>query len=222
MLGHHPLLEHELRKKGRRAFAKVLDCRRTHYTETVGSAAVVGDTRILWSLVLEVEPDGEPPFEAKIDALLPQLWSPEPSAELAFPVLYDPEDHTKVVLDQSDEGYRALTEAQSRERVDAEVSRMRSRGQSAWADRYQAAMDSLAEYRRTEDPSANPDLQAQAWADEKAKMRSIMSGGTEQQVGGPASGAATAEALTKLANLRDRGALTEDEFQAQKKKLLGE
>jgi Short C-terminal domain len=126
------------------------------------------------------------------------------------------------VLDQSDEGYRALTEAQSKERVDAEVSRMRSRGQSVWADRYQVAMDSLAEYRKTEDPSANPDRQTQAWEDEKAKMRSIMSGATEQQVGGPASAAATADALTKLANLRDRGALSEDEFQTEKKKLLGE
>jgi hypothetical protein len=126
------------------------------------------------------------------------------------------------VIDQSDEGYRALSEAQSQEHVDAQVSRMRSRGQNVWADRYQAAMDSLAEYRSSEHPSANPDQQTEAWADEKAKMRAIMAGDMEQPTGSPASAVATADALTKLANLRDRGALTEDEFQAQKKKLLGE
>jgi hypothetical protein len=197
MLGHHPRLEHELRKKGRRAFAKVLECRRTHYTETVGGAAVADDRRILWSLVLQVEPDGEAPFEARIDALLPELWSPEPSTELAFPVLYDPADHSKVVLDQSDEGYRELGEAQSEERIAAEARRMRSRGQGVWADRYEAAMDSLVEYGRNDDPSTSPDLQAQRWEDEKAKMKAIVAGDTE-------------------------AALTEEELQTREKHLRGQ
>jgi hypothetical protein len=34
--------------------------------------------------------------------------------------------------------------------------------------------------------------------------------------------AATADALTKLADLRDRGVLNDEEFQAQKKKLLAD
>ena len=40
------------------------------------------------------------------------------------------------------------------------------------------------------------------------------------QVAAPAEG--LVDALTKLADLRDRGALTDQEFQAQKKRLLGE
>jgi hypothetical protein len=42
------------------------------------------------------------------------------------------------------------------------------------------------------------------------------------QFGGAPAAASTVDSLTKLADLRDRGVLTEDEFQAQKKKLLGE
>ena len=95
MLGHHPLLERELRKKGRRAFARVLESERTHYTEAVGSAAVVSDTQILWKLVLRVEPDGESPFDAKLEALFPQIFSPSPSADPSLPVLYDPKTTAK-------------------------------------------------------------------------------------------------------------------------------
>jgi hypothetical protein len=55
-----------------------------------------------------------------------------------------------------------------------------------------------------------------------APTASMVVGG--QSVGGGRSpdAAATAEALTKLADLHDRGVLTDDEFLAQKQKLLGE
>jgi Short C-terminal domain len=270
MLGHHPLRAHELSKKGRRAFAKVIESERTHYAETLGNPAIVGDTDILWKLVLRVEPDGEPPFEVKVDELFPQLWSP--SAGSMFPVLYDPADHSKVMVDRSEEATRLLEEFQHKQMVDAQVDRMRARGQGMWADRYQAVEDSLAQFRRDEDPSADPDDRARQWAEQKAKMKSIMAGDAEERVrqirdlqrtdnlssdpaqraeqlaqrreqikqlasglgapapsglGAPAASvgaldpAATADALTKLADLRDRGVLTEDEFQAQKKRLLG-
>jgi hypothetical protein len=50
----------------------------------------------------------------------------------------------------------------------------------------------------------------------------VVVGGTQ---GGPAMGAAPqdpADELAKLADLRDRGALTDDEFQTQKKRVLSE
>jgi hypothetical protein len=84
MLGHHPLLERELRKKGRRGFAKIVESHRTHYSETIGNEAVVADTQILYRLKLHIEPEGEAPFEAELEALFPQLSQPQPSAQLAL------------------------------------------------------------------------------------------------------------------------------------------
>src|SRR5215472_921679 len=61
MLGHHPMLRHELEKNGHRAFAKVREAKKTHYYEAVGTtpAQEVANTRVLWKLVLHVEPEGE-------------------------------------------------------------------------------------------------------------------------------------------------------------------
>jgi hypothetical protein len=73
MFGHHPLLRHELKKNGRRAFATAVECKRTHILDTEGDPSLVSSTRRLWKLVLRVEPEGEPPFEAKVDEPLPQL-----------------------------------------------------------------------------------------------------------------------------------------------------
>jgi hypothetical protein len=41
-----------------------------------------------------------------------------------------------------------------------------------------------------------------------------------QQTAGSGGGASTADELTKLANLRDQGVLTPEQFEAQKAKLL--
>jgi hypothetical protein len=52
---------------------------------------------------------------------------------------------------------------------------------------------------------------------------SALTGSTAHIVGlpGAAAPADTADQIAKLADLRDRGALTESEFQAEKKKVLG-
>src|SRR4051794_34456921 len=122
MLGHHPLLQRKLRKSGRRAFATVVESERTKYSETAGNEAIVSNTRVLWKFKLSVAPNGEPPFEADADVLLPQTWSP--SSGTRFPVLYDPDDHSRVVVDQSEEGNRLLGDELDRSRVDARVERM--------------------------------------------------------------------------------------------------
>jgi Short C-terminal domain len=237
MFGHHPRLERELRKRGKRAFATVVESHRTHYAETTGNPGIISDTRILWKLVLRVEPEGEPAFEAKLDALFGQLT--EPTADTQLPVLYDPKDHSKVVLDRSEEGGQALVNHMTQERTDAMVARMRERGQDEIADRYQAVHDAGL----TTNWSSDPAERRRQIQERQAQIKEIM-GGQNVLVGGQplppaaaaalaaatgASGtsgatdaAATADALGKLADLRDRGALTDAEFEAQKKKLLGE
>jgi hypothetical protein len=130
MLGHHPLLRRKLAKSDRRAFATVLESERTKYNETFGNEALVSKTTVLWKFKLRVAPDGEPPFEADADVLLPQMWSP--SSGTRFPVLYDPDDHSEVIIDQTEEGDRLLGDEMDRSRVDARVGRMRERGEARW------------------------------------------------------------------------------------------
>jgi hypothetical protein len=258
MFGHHPLLERKLRKEGRRAFGKIREAKRTHWTETVGSDAVVADTSILWKLVLQVEPEGEPPFRAEVDELFGQMASPAPSADYSLVVLYDPDDHSKVVVDHSEEGYRLLQEILQKQRVDARVGVMRERGQDTIADRYAKIHDPALGLFGQEGLSTDPDERKKQLEERRAKIKEIMAGETADdrlalireseagfqdkfeelkgalsaqnvlvggqpvQLGAAAGPAATADALTKLADLRDRGVLSDEEFQAQKKKLLGE
>jgi hypothetical protein len=56
---------------------------------------------------------------------------------------------------------------------------------------------------------------AEEYQDREQAFRSYV-----QEVSGPAGGASVADELSKLSALRDSGALTADEFEAQKAKLL--
>jgi uncharacterized membrane protein YdbT with pleckstrin-like domain len=57
---------------------------------------------------------------------------------------------------------------------------------------------------------------------ERAQTREMgMSGGGAAAAPAPAPGPSATEELARLADLRDRGVLTDEEFQAQKAKLLG-
>ena len=266
MLGHHPELRRELKKKGRRALAKVRDAKKTHYFEAFGTtpAQEAANTRVLWKLVLRVEPEGEDAFDADVEELFGSATTIEPSERrYQFVVLFDPADHDKVVIDWSDEAGRMLDVEQFRERADARVDRMREQGQDFWADRVKAAQDSLAEYMGTDQSKLSADEREDALHAQQQKMRDLMAGNSQQlaqqikaiqldssippdqkaakirelmagmgmavpNVVSPAQPAAaapdpaaTADALTKLADLRDRGVLSDAEFQAQKDKLLG-
>lgn len=281
MLGFHPQLRRELEKRGRRALAKVREATMTHLAEATGNAPadLVQSQKNLWKLVLQVEPDGEEPFAAKLEEWHTSQDKIEPSERhYQFVVLYDPADHSKVVIDHSDEGARMLMVNRVKEQGDARVQRMRARGQNFWADRVEAAQDSLADYIGQDHSNLSADQREDAMAAQQQKMRDLMTGDSAQRaeqiraiqldasippdrkrakitelmaglgaptasmvaggqpvVGGPSvvgdqpvagsqssDTARTADALTKLADLRDRGVLTDDEFQAQKRKLLGE
>ena len=264
MLGHHPMLRHELEEKGHRALAKLLEAKKTHYYESVGTtpAQEVSNTRVLWKLVVRVEPEGEEPFDANVDEFFQEGAIVEPSERhYRFVVLFDPADHTKVLVDHSEEAGRLLDVQRFEEQADARVDRMRAQGQNAEADRVKAAQDSLAAYMATDRSNLSADEREDALHAQQQKMREIMAGDSQQrgqqilaiqrdpsippeqkrakimelmgvtapnvvtgQAPAPAPAAdptSTVDALEKLADLHDRGALTDEEFQAQKNKLLG-
>jgi hypothetical protein len=120
-----------------------------------------------------------------------------------------------------------------RERVDGRVARMRARGEDEMAERYVKAHEVTRNY--LVDLPRDPAERQKELARRRAEIGEIMAGGAAgaQPAGGPtilingrpvqpAGGASIADELTKLANLRDRGVLDPGEFEAQKKRLLGE
>ena len=153
-------LERKLRQHGKPARATVLSTRRKvsglyQTSDPFYQSPPTEATRALWTMTVRVEPDGEPPFEATLDAW---LWEAErPRMEWLIPVLYDPSDHRKVVFDHSAEARNAANQA---------TFDMRER-----------------------------------WMQEQARN--------------------PLDRLTELMQLRDSGALSDADYEAQKRKLLG-
>jgi hypothetical protein len=149
-------LEEKLRDGGgRSARATILKAKKRWYSS--GMSSNLGSVQY-YRLKLRVEPDGEPAFEADADAnsnYLGILF--EEGATLR--VLYDPEDHSEVAVDQQ-----------------AGVAEM------------------LEEAKAAKDPDT---------------------GSVAHTASDPI------DKLKELADLHDRGALTDAEFETQKAKLLG-
>ncbi|WP_197283805.1 SHOCT domain-containing protein [Mycobacterium sp. Marseille-P9652] len=189
-----------LDKVGVRAFAEVLSAEQSALSVTVGNPNLVGNTEVRWKLRLRVLPETEPPFEAETAALLPQLTRPHPGMRLA--VVYDPKDHGRVQLDHRPQ---------------------------ATAD---AALDAIT--------AARPDLRGaqvmgmpmgdvirRAIADPNAFRAEMMRRSAEMQeqaLGAvqPAPPADPVDRLERLAALKDRGLLTDEEFDQQKRRILRE
>jgi hypothetical protein len=99
VFGWHGLLERKLRKQGNAAWATVLSAQvtvPTLYGNTRMQLGALHQQRITkprWTMVVRVEPGGEPPFDAEISGWLEER-------PRVVPVLYDPSDHRKVLLDK--------------------------------------------------------------------------------------------------------------------------
>jgi Short C-terminal domain len=182
-------LKKQLEENGKRANATVVEIAEKGMAVTRGAEGVIGNTELALKTHLRVQPDDEPEFEVKKRFSYPQLAVP--SAGQTVPVLYDPNDHDKIIVDYSPE-----------------------------------AQQSAAFSAAGIDPSQIGQLMEQA-----QQMRAGMQGGMGQmpgmgQVPGmtpPAQPQTDSVAqLEKLAKLKESGALTEAEFEAEKAKILGQ
>lgn len=84
-----------IRKNGAPAMAEVLELKDTGMT--LNENPVV-------SLRVMVRPEGVPPFEATMKALVGRLDVPRVQPGAMLPVKYDPNDHTRVALDMYEDG----------------------------------------------------------------------------------------------------------------------
>ncbi|OBF55022.1 hypothetical protein A5756_00520 [Mycobacterium sp. 852002-53434_SCH5985345] len=193
----------DLSKVGIRAFAEVLAAEQSAISVTIGNPNLVGNTEVRWKLLLRVTPDAEPPFEASLTALLPQLSPPRPGMRL--PVLYDPKDHSRIQMDRqpaatADVAIDAVTSARP-DLAGAQVMGM------PMADVIRQAIA---------DPTAFRDEMMRRGAEMQQQALGAMQAAQTQQAADPI------ERLERLAALKDRGLLTDEEFEQQKRKILGD
>src|SRR5882757_4805239 len=95
----------QLEEKGKRANATVVEIAERGMAVTRGAEGVVGNTELALKAHLRVQPEDEPEFEVKKRFSFPQLAVP--SAGQTVPVVYDPNDHDKIIVDYSPEAQQA-------------------------------------------------------------------------------------------------------------------
>ena len=197
MLGHHPKLTHRLKKEGARADAQVLEAKMGHVTNT-GPSGRAGTVTTNWNVKLRVQPNGEAPFDVEIDALFGQFENPSVGQIIA--VLYDPKDHSKVVVDDSDDG----SGGGAAYSPDAIVKQLQAQGFEVDGGQFTAVK-----------PGSEMVINLGGGAGDDAVASAGAGAGA-----GVAAGADPVELLTQLDTLHRSGVLSDAEFEAQKQRIL--
>jgi hypothetical protein len=175
----------KLEENGKRANATVVDIAEKGMAVTSGAEGIVANTEVMLKTRMKVQPEGEPEFEVTERFRYPQLAIP--SAGSVLPVIYDPEDHDKVMIDRSPEAQQGA--ALSSAGIDpGQLGQLMNQAQQMQAQALQGGMPGMGQV-----PGATP---AQPQAD-------------------------SVEQLEKLAALKEKGVLTDAEFEAEKAKILG-
>lgn len=193
MFGDHKRLERKLREGGAHATATVTAAKVTMSSGSGSGAELALDpnaTFKYWQhLTVEVQPAGGSPFTAEFGT----TWEHQLHPGQQVPVLYDPHDHSKIVLDH--EQLEADGPAGGFGNVSIQV--MSRDGRPA------AAGDAGVEVQRGDDGT----------------IRITRTTPSSQPGASPEDGRITA--LERLAQLHASGALSDEEFAAEKARLLG-
>jgi hypothetical protein len=181
----------QLQENGKRANATVVEIAEKGMAVTRGAEGVVANTELALKAHLRVQPDDEPEFEVKKRFSFPQMAVP--AAGQTVPVLYDPQDHDKIIVDYTPEAQQGAAFAAAG--IDPnQISQLMEQAQQmrAQAGQMQGGMPGMGQM-----PGMTPPAPAQPQAD-------------------------PVEQLEKLAKLKESGALTEAEFEAEKAKILSQ
>jgi len=201
LLGSKKGLEQELSEKGGVvAWATILDAktRWTSGSNYENGPYTVGNHSHM-TVTLKVQPDGEPEFEAKFRQTFAG-HAPRPGGRAK--VIYDPKDHSKIAVREGQVYPPGISPDK--------VARQREHMREAEEARESGRMDEYIERRKAEA------MAAAGVEDNEA----ILKASRLVIAGDDAGKTDVADELSKLADLRDRGALTDAEFEAQKARLL--
>jgi hypothetical protein len=180
-------LRKELQESGTRANATIIEIAEKGMAVTRGAEGVVANTEIALKTHLRVQPENEPEFEVKKRFSYPQMAVP--AAGQTVPVLYDPQDHDKIIVHYSAEAQQDAAFASAG--IDpSQIGQLMEQAQQMRAQA--AGMQGVGQV-----PGMTPPAPAPPQVD-------------------------SVQQLEKLAKLRESGALTEAEFEAEKAKILSQ
>jgi len=185
-------LAKHLEENGKRANATVVEIAEKGMAVTRGAEGVIGNTELALKAHLRVQPDDEPEFEVKKRFSFPQLAVP--SAGKTIPVIYDPQDHDKIIVDYSPDAQQSA--AFTAAGIDqGQIGELMEQAQQmrAQAAQMQGGMGQMPGMGQV--PGMPPPAQPQT--DSVAQ-------------------------LERLAKLKESGALTDAEFESEKAKILGQ
>jgi hypothetical protein len=187
-------LKKQLEESGTRANATVIEIAEKGMAVTRGAEGVVANTELALKAHLRVQPETEPEFEVKKRFSFPQMAVP--SAGQTVPVLYDPQDHDKIIVDYSPEAQQSAAFAAAG--IDpGQIGQLMQQAQQMQAQAGQVPQPGqIPDMSNMGLPGMTPQPPAQSQPD-------------------------PVEQLEKLAKLKDSGALTQAEFEAEKAKILG-
>ena len=203
----------KLDENGKRAPAVVLEIAERGMSVTSGNENIVANTEVVLKTKLRVEPPDEPPFEVEHKFRYPQLSIPAAGSRVA--VVYDPDDHDAIMLDRSAAG-AALQFAGAAGMGGMDMQSLMSKIQDA-----QAQTQDPQELARILREQLGTDVTVEPGASTAAAF-----GAGQAFPTNPAFPSAPAEdpvdKLAKLADLKEKGMLTDAEFEAQKARILSE
>jgi hypothetical protein len=208
MFGRHHRDDPSLSAK---AHAEILEVDATRVAVTITPSPVVANTEQMWKLKLRVMPDGADPFDVDVEQLLPQLEPPRVGQ--VVPVVFDPDDHSKVAFDRDQTAQASAVAEMIESRLDPQqAATLRQVTGGSVQDLISEAMADPQGFAARMKEKA-----------EAAHASAIAQAKTAMAQGGPAAVAEDpVDKLAKLADLRDKGVVTNEEFEAQKKRILGE
>jgi hypothetical protein len=209
--------ENKLRSHGAKtAPARIIAVKQGHIGMGGGQDFGGQNSTLDYHLTLEVSPEGEVPFEAKVtDRLL--ISNGPPAVDSPVTVLFDPDDHSKLSIDHSSSAMVANFAADIPQGM-TDAVQAAGAGDLMADMMKQASEDPLALARKFSGKNADASI-----AEIRAKYGGGAPGGVIYAGGAPAQAAPDPVAqLASLADLRDRGVLSDEEFNTQKKRILGE
>src|SRR3954447_3863473 len=187
--------QRKLEEHGTHAPATVLAISDRGMTVSHNGGHLVADTEVILKTHLRVEPAGEPSFEVKKRLRYDQLAMPSAGSQVA--VIFDPQDHDELMLDPAGPAAGVMaTVIPGLGSVQDLLTTVRSAKAEAGGDRQAMAQTLLTQF-----------------------------GGGATVLGGGAGFGSPPDPLDELAKLGElhrNGVLTDEEFTAQKRKLLGE
>jgi hypothetical protein len=204
MLGKPSFLRRKrLEQHGVHAQAVVLEIGQRGVTVTTGNQRAVSSTEVVRRIKLRVEPEGAAPFEVKTHLRFGQFSTPP--VGLPIRVIFDPDHHDHLMLDHADSAESPFSSG------GLDIANGEGLG---------GALSALQALQRAQaDSPGDPQALSEAASAQFGGQGTALVGG-RAQTPVAAGDDDPVDQLTKLAALRDRGVVSDEEFEDQKARIL--